>query len=254
VSGGVGTSDGRSSERLVRVLETIAAQPAGPLASRLCAGAAQRLDCPGVGIAIAALDDLLQSAVATDAGLVGERLQEVLGEGPCLDAHQDGVPVLAPDLADERRWPVFGPSAVGEGILAAFSFPLRSGVIRLGTLNLYRPAVGGLDDDQHEDALVFCGLAVAVLTSPSDWLATDTPPGSSSLGLLWPAPGSPTAQFHQATGMVAAQLEPTMADVTMADAVAVLRAHAFTSGRTLDEVASQVLDGSLRFDDRGAVT
>jgi GAF domain-containing protein len=231
----------------VRVLETIASQPAGPMAFRLCAGAAQHLDCPGVAIAIAASDELLHSAVATDAGLAGERLQEEMGDGPCIDAHRGGAPVLAPDLVDDGRWPLFRPAAISEGIQAAFSFPLRSGAIRLGTLNLYRPAAGRLDDDQHADTLVFCGLAVPVLTSPPDWQPSDAPAVATPLGASWPDHGTPSAQFHQATGMVAAQL-----DATMADAVAVLRAHAFTVDRSLHDVASWVLDGSLRFDDREA--
>ena len=51
------------------------------------------------------------------------------------------------------------------------------------------------------------------------------------------------AVVHQATGMVGAQL-----DVTMAVGLALLRARAFADDRALDKVAADVVEHRLRFD------
>ena len=48
---------------------------------------------------------------------------------------------------------------------------------------------------------------------------------------------------HQATGMVAAQLE-----VGVGEALVRLKASAFGNGRALDDVARDVLAGTVRFD------
>jgi AmiR/NasT family two-component response regulator len=51
------------------------------------------------------------------------------------------------------------------------------------------------------------------------------------------------AEVHRAAGMVMAQ-----AGVTIEDALVRLRAYAFSSGRSLTEVASDVVERRLRFD------
>ena len=75
-----------------------------------------------------------------------EELQFTLGEGPCVESSGTGRPVLQPDLArtGPARWPGFSAAALEAGIGAVFALPLRVGAIRLGVLDLYRDAVGGL--------------------------------------------------------------------------------------------------------------
>src|SRR4029453_1836809 len=72
-------------------------------------------------------------------GLV-EGLPFTLGEGPGIDAHGDGLPVLEPslDAMSDDRWPAFAPAAVDVGFLGAFGFPLHMGTVCLGALDLYR--------------------------------------------------------------------------------------------------------------------
>ncbi len=50
--------------------------------------------------------------------------------------------------------------------------------------------------------------------------------------------------IHQATGMIAAQL-----DDTVANALARLRAAAFAAGRSMEEIAQDVVEGRVRFDE-----
>ena len=226
--------------RLDAVLAVIMGQPAGPLPDMVCSAAARCLGAPGVGIMVAVSDQLLQSAYATRLGRTGDGLQGELGEGPAYAANLAGRPVLATNLSQDDRWPAFVRAADEVGIVASFAFPIGSGAVRLGTLNLYRPAAGPLDDEQHADALIFARLALDLLTAPPKIGGQS----EISSGHAWPEAGFPTPQFHQATGMVSAQL-----GITMADALAALRAHAYATGRPLSDLAADVVAGELRFRD-----
>jgi GAF domain-containing protein len=69
-----------------------------------------------------------------------DSLQQVSGEGPCLDALAQGVTVYADDLSIDARWPAFGPSATARGIRSLLALPLlanRPPGESLGALNLY---------------------------------------------------------------------------------------------------------------------
>jgi hypothetical protein len=169
-----------------------------------------------------------------------ERLQFDLGEGPALDAHDQGRPVLEPDLdrPASSRWLAFTSPALHAGVRSVFSFPVCVGAVRLGAMSIYGVRRGALSDNQHADAIVLADVvAEALLTMQSD----------ASPGLLadqLEAGVSFQYVVHQASGMVAAQLE-----VGVGEALARLRAYAFANSRTLNEVARQVVARSLRFAD-----
>lgn len=168
-----------------------------------------------------------------------EDLQFSLGEGPCVDAYFGSHPVLEADLAAPQlvRWPGFAPAAVEAGAGAVFGFPLRIGAVRLGALNLYRADAGPLTADQHADALVTADVIAGTLVV----LQADAPPGRVAAEIE--AGGDLQLVVHQASGMVAAQLE-----VSVAEALIRLRAFAFGNDRPLPEVARSVVARRLRFD------
>ena len=167
-----------------------------------------------------------------------EDLQFALGEGPCIDAHRDQRPVLEPDLlaAPEPRWPAFGPLILAAGGRAVFAFPLRLGAVRVGALDLYRDRPGRLTDDQHADALVMAD----VVTEAVLMLQASAPAGLLAAAMADGADLHPVV--HQATGMVAVQL-----GVGVGEALVRLRASAFGNGRALDDLARDVLAGTVRF-------
>ena len=160
-----------------------------------------------------------------------------LGEGPGLDAHRAGMPVSEPDLASPRRarWPSFGPPAVGAGVAAIFAFPLRAGAVRLGAVTLYQVHRGRLSDEQYADALVMAGVVASAVLGHQ----AGAPPGELAEELETLA--SSRAEVHQATGMISVQLE-----VSAAEALVRLRAHAYAEGRTLRDVAADVVGRRLR--------
>lgn len=74
-----------------------------------------------------------------------EELQTRLAEGPCVESYTSGQPVTVPDLAADRRFPIFGPAATTAGLVAVFAFPLNHGDRRFGALDLYRSSPGPMD-------------------------------------------------------------------------------------------------------------
>src|ERR1700733_13597486 len=83
-------------------------------------------------------------AASDSAALKFERLQTRLNEGPCIAAYQTGDAVAIPDLRSDDRFALFAPRALGAGLAAVFTFPLRKGEQRLGALDLYRDTPGPL--------------------------------------------------------------------------------------------------------------
>ncbi|MEX2549169.1 MAG: GAF domain-containing protein [Nitriliruptoraceae bacterium] len=221
--------------RIIRVLEAIASQPDGSLPQRLCGGAALLLDAAGIGVALAVGDDLLETVHTTDAGDLGERLQTDLGEGPSYAAHRSGRPVLVEDLALDSTWPAFTPTASAHGLGAVFAFPLRSGSVRSGAFTVYRWDASELDDDQHADALVIARLALDL------FLALQAGRPADELDQLFLDGTANTVEIHQAAGMVSVQL-----GIAVGAALALLRARAFSDGRSLRAIAKDIIARRLR--------
>lgn len=193
----------------------------------------------GAGVMLMAGDVPGGSLATTDrVSALIEELQFTLGEGPCVDACRQDQAVLEPDLARPAlpRWPAFAPPAVEAGARAVFGFPLRVGEVRLGALNLYCDEPRSLSSDQSADALVMADLAAesVLLMHAQAAERADAEQVASS--------GDLHHVVHQATGMVAAQLE-----VGVKDAFARLQAFAFAQDRPLRDVAGEVVARRLRF-------
>jgi GAF domain/ANTAR domain len=230
-----------AGERRLRILARLVGNGDTELGTkRLCEVCAELTGMSGAGIMLMSGDVPRGSLCTTNTvSALIEQLQYALGEGPCIDAYHEDRAVLEPDLAEPTRprWLAFTGPAIEAGVRAIFGFPLQVGAVRLGALNLYCDQPGPLTDEQHADALVMADVAAqAVLV-----LQAGAPPGQLAAEL------EVSADFqyvvHQASGMVAAQL-----DVSVAEALIRLRAYAFGNDRTLTEVAEDVVARTLRFD------
>ncbi|KAA2261386.1 ANTAR domain-containing protein [Solihabitans fulvus] len=206
----------------------------------LCETTVARLGVTGAVVTVDNAPGRSETRHATDP--LGARLAELqvtVGEGPGVDARHDGGPVLVADLDtrhSQRRWPLFAPLAVEAGAAALFTLPLCVGAIRLGTLTLHRIEAGQLDGATLADALAFAGFALTLLLDQQAGIPlAGGDPADDGLPLR-------SAQVHQATGMVSAQL-----DIGISDAFARLRARAFADRLPLNEVAADVVARRLRF-------
>jgi hypothetical protein len=232
-----------AGDRRLRILaKLIGDTPPDLETTRLCEVCAEVTVMSGAGIMLMS-DDIPRGSVCTTGSVSAliEDLQYDLGEGPCVDAYRQDHPVLEADLAHPAvpRWPAFSPPAIEAGVGAIFGFPLRVGAVRLGALNLYRTRSGSLTSDQQADASVMADIAAQAVLM----MQAGAPPGTLAAEL------EVGAEFHyvchQATGMVAVQL-----DVSVAEALIRLRAYAFGNDRPLAEVAEDVVARRLRFDDQ----
>jgi hypothetical protein len=232
-----------AGERRLRILARLVGGGTPELATkRLCEVCADVTGTSGAGIMLMS-GDVPRGSVCTtdDVSALIEELQYALGEGPCVDAHHQDRPVVEPDLANAStpRWLGFTGPAIEAGVGAIFGFPLQVGAVRLGALNLYSDRPGPLTDDQHADALVMADIAAqAVLV-----LQANAPPGKLAAKLE--AGSDFNYVVHQASGMVAAQL-----DVSVGQALIRLRAYAFGNDRPLAKLAKDVVARKLRFDAR----
>ncbi|GGV11957.1 GAF domain-containing protein [Actinomadura cremea] len=239
----------RDGDRAARAWALIARLAGAEAVSvgHVCRAAGLSVGTDGATLSLVTGTNLRTLLYATDsAARLVDDAQFTLGEGPCIDAWTQGGPVLMPDLRSveaRTRWPWFAASAVESGVGAVFAFPLQVGAIRPGVLVLYRRSSGALLDGQLADALVF---ARAALTVTLDTARTDGAQGGSTPDLPGVL-GWDRAEVYQATGMVAVQL-----DVGLDEALARLRAHAFTTDVSLADVAQRVLDRVLRFRPDGA--
>lgn len=168
-----------------------------------------------------------------------EDAQFVLGEGPCVDAAASRTPVLVGDLLDplhgvDGRWPGFQDAAAEVGVRAVFAFPLRIGAIALGAMDLVRASPGALEADQLASALLAADTTAMLLldlATVGDDLADDAWHRSAY-----------RFKVHGAAGMVMVQL-----GLPIEQAMARLRARAYVEGRALPDVADDVVEGRLRF-------
>ena len=229
------------ADRVTRILARLSstASDDGTGTGRLCTVAAEVTDMSGAGIMLMVGNEP-HTSICTTGGVseLIEELQYTLGEGPCVDAYRFGRPVLEPDLGAPglARWPAFTQSAVAGGARAVFGFPMSVGSVRLGALNLFRDRPGPLTVEQHTDAAILASVAArAVIT-----MQTGAAPGT--LGVELEAGSNLRLVVHQATGMVAEQL-----GITVTEALIRLRAHAFTTDRSLTDLADDVVTGRFRF-------
>jgi GAF domain-containing protein len=228
-----------ASDRLHRILAALSS--GGPEAwssVRLCRACVDVLRVDGAGIMLMSGDIPRGSVCASNAASqLIEELQYTLGEGPCIDAYHENKVVSEPDLADPvtARWVAFAPPVLEAGVRAVFGFPIRSGTVRLGALNLYRDRPGPMTDDQHADGLVLADLAArwvleAQAGAPPETLAQELEIGADF-----------HFSVHNAAGILSVQQS-----ISVAEALIRLRAYAFSNDRLLADVAQAVIARRLR--------
>ncbi len=209
--------------------------------SSLCLASVDLLGVAGAGLALMSSDRSLACVGVSDRVTEAvEQMEYTVGEGPCLAAYRTKTAIFDADLADEEhttRWPEFRRAALTAGVRAAFGFPLLVDQICLGALNLYDTRPGALTDDQCADAVVIARLATRTVL---DWQSVASP---GTVAWQLERTRNDGVQVHQATGRISVQV-----GISLADALVLLRAYAFSEGRPISDVAADVAVGRLRFD------
>lgn len=103
--------------------------------------AAARDTVPGAdyaSITVVNEDGTVETLAPTDPVIaVVDQIQAELKEGPCYDAATDDAVYVAEDLANDERWPNYGPKAVAHGIGSQMGVDLHHPGSARAALNLY---------------------------------------------------------------------------------------------------------------------
>lgn len=198
---------------------------------------AETLGASGAALTLFGPDEAETLAAASNpASKTAQRLEFTLGQGPAHEAVQLCRPVTAAGKQMAEAWPIYGPAVEQLGIRAVAAVPVAAAGAYLGALTVFDPprAHDGPDVETFEAAADT--LAVSLL---SPWGAPD---GEEPTG--WPTilgPGDPWAVVNQAAGMVSVQLR-----CGAADALTLIKAHAYAENQPVDEVAAAIVDRTLR--------
>jgi hypothetical protein len=229
-----------TNERAIRIGVAFGRQAGSSRSGRLCSACVDVLQVSGAGLTI--MSGRNSGPVCSSSDLVGqlEDLQFALGEGPCSDAFTTGLSVSEPDLAacSASTWPQFAGLAFDLGARAVFAFPLRLDTNPIGVLTLYQDSVGPLTEEQAADSAVVATVLAHVISSIQ---ATSTPPLlASELSDV----NAHRAEVHQASGMIAIQL-----DTDVGTALMRMRAHAYATDQSVALVAQEIVAHRLRLGD-----
>jgi len=201
------------------------------LRERLCEASRIMLDANGVVITSETVPDGRIAVSWTQ--LLSRRLeslQDSTGEGPTIDSLRTGDVVIGDFGQADDRWPALRERVADLGFRGTLiAIPLRSELALRGVLLAHRDE--GALDGQHDDAR-FLGRAIgtAVLQDPS----------IGAQGHVFAEVLTDRDVVHRATSVL-----ETGAGVRYEDALAVLRALAFSRGEELGAVAKGVVDGDI---------
>ena len=123
--------------------------------------AALGADAGGVMLSLSGSDsqELSLLACTDEDARVVELLELQRKEGPCVDSHRLGIPVVEHDLSQSDRWPHFAPVAMDRGFHAVYAFPMRLRDSVIGALNLFREEPGAVDADEVRAAQAMADMA-----------------------------------------------------------------------------------------------
>jgi hypothetical protein len=216
--------------------------PTFSMADRLCRACVDLLSVDGAAISVmheGANHGTMGSS--SELSRLLDEFQFTYGEGPCLEAVRSGSPVMIDDLRDpaEERWPAYTDAASRLGVRAVFSLPVCAANSYIGALDLYRNTPGPLLGNALLGGLLAAELAVLPVLGLMSTGLGESPfaDGSRAWGHLSELS---RVEVYQATGMVIAQL-----DVTPAEALVRLRAHAFANDLTASQVAWAIIERKL---------
>ncbi len=204
------------------------------LPDRLCRAAVGTLKCDGGAITLAYTHvERVTLSVTDTTALRVEQAQDVIGQGPGHDAFDTGAYTRLDLLGRGRRdprWPLLeSESLTSLAPLVIHAVPMSQTVGMLGVLTLYQC---GTDRDIDIEA----ALIVARVTATA--LLSDGP----TMHETGRGPWAERSEVHQATGMVVAQL-----GLHEEDALALLRAHAYSHAQSVGRSAHAVVTHQLAF-------
>jgi hypothetical protein len=178
------------------------------------------------------------TAASDSCAKAAQDLEFTLGEGPARDTMIIRRAVQATGPAIRQRWPHYGPAVEHLGIASIATTPVELTGVPLGTLTLFGPHRRSESDSL--DRLQAVADTVARILLPVDG-PNET--GEQALGGALLEEADHRAVVHQATGVVSVQN-----GCTLPDAFALIRARAFAEDRSIESIATDIVEQTLRLE------
>ncbi len=196
------------------------------------------------GASISVFDNAGRQVTVCATNSLAARLDELqfeLGVGPSWEAMRTNSRIMVQDASapGPNLPPLLGAALKDLDIRALFAFPMVLGAVVVGVVSLYRERDVLLTE--HELAQAH-GL-VGRVTTPAVRLALRTAAMDVDSTTTVFAPAV-RREVHQATGMILVQL-----DVSATEAFLRLRARAFSTSRSIQDIAHDVVTRVLDFRD-----
>lgn len=151
-----------------RVSRELLTSPDGELTfARIAARAVEVIPpCDAASITLRRKRGSTETVAATsDLAMACDKLQYELEEGPCVDAVFDGEAYYIDDVANDERWPRWGPAVAEVGVGSVLSVRMANDDQVLGALNLYSSVTSGYDSNAVDLALVFASHAATAISN-----------------------------------------------------------------------------------------
>jgi hypothetical protein len=197
---------------------------------------------PVDGLSISTFGDFLPAETISASDAQSFRLDELqfdLGEGPCWDALETGVPVCESNIREQpnRVWPAFSEAIIADELGALFAFPLLLGPLRIGAIDLYTRRPSQLSDLTIRRTSGLATIVSRLVLSRAIRLSQSDSEGETDTRKQFSR-----REVHQATGMVLSQL-----GISALDARLIIQGQAFAVGRSMQEISEEIIDRRLSF-------
>jgi len=190
--------------------------------------------CDGAGIFLLEGGNVTNPVQSEPLVAEVDAAQRRCGEGPCLDAIGQGGSFYADELANDARWPRFGPEASAIGIRSALSVNLHATEL-LGSLNMYGRTSQAFSVIDRANALLLASFAGLALSSAEAHAADELKLSNLEVALL------SREIIGQAQGILIERER-----VSANEAFGILRRASQHLNRKLKEVAQDLVDTGER--------
>ncbi len=136
----------------------------------ICDAALRLVDgCDHASLTLAAHGDLVTAAATDETARLIDRMEQEVGEGPCVDAISEEAAQLDTDLTDGTPWPTLRARVLAETpVRSAAGFRILVDDRKVGALNLFGDVPGSLDERSVDQAAVLAAFASVALRSAAE--------------------------------------------------------------------------------------
>ena len=233
----VETRDARLFQALAAVADTlVAGYDIVELLQQLVDSCTELFDVSAAGLLLADPNGPLELVASTsEENRLVETMQLSAEAGPCIECFRTGSVVSLSDVAQSpESWHEFRDACLENGFRSVYAIPLRLRETTIGTLNLFRPEPGELNEPDARAAQALADMATIGILHERTWREADTVRAQLQAAL------TSRIVIEQAKGVLAQTHQ-----IPVEDAFTLLRSYARRHQLSLGEVAQQLVNRML---------